>query len=143
MSSETISAVLSNSEVIDSTLATQYGQCSICMMPFEFGDAVEEEQQAIRLQDCIGHGFHSECAEDMLESSGKCTVCNKRYILKDGDMPDGTMTISIYPAGKLPLQGHEMSGTIMISYCFPSGIQGPKVRCIVFKFGVLLSFTKV
>ena len=134
MSSQTISAVLSNSEVIDSTLATQYGQCSICMMPFEFGDAVEEEQQAIRLQDCIGHGFHSECAEDMLESSGKCAICNKYYILKDGDMPDGTMTINIHPAGEVPLQGHETSGTIVITYSFPSGVQGPKVIEVFYIF---------
>jgi deltex-like protein len=100
------------------------------MMPFEFGDHVDENEQAIRLKDCVGHGFHLQCAEDMLEASGKCAICNKYYILKDGDMPEGTMTVNVYPAGKVPLEGHEACGTIVISYHFPSGIQGPKVSLV-------------
>lgn len=36
------------------------------------------------------------------------------------------MTVTTYPPGQVPLDGHHREGTIVINYVFPGGIQGPR-----------------
>lgn len=94
--------------------------CVICLEPFEN----PEEVGVVQLSLCKNHFFHQACAQLMLESNGgKCAICSQIYIRSTGHMPTGVMSYNIYPPGKIPLDGHESTGTIIIEYSFRSGIQ--------------------
>lgn len=95
-----------------------FSDCPICM------EALDTD--SIKLHLCTEHFFHRACARQMLDSSGKCGLCGTFYVPKNGTQPDGSMSVREYPPGRMPLSGHEREGTIIISYNFPSGIQGPQ-----------------
>lgn len=79
------------------------------------------------LEHCSGHGFHKECIRQQLVLNGKCAICSYFYICTMGTQPvNGTMTHVIQPPGRCPLSGYHGIGTIVISYHFPNGVQGPE-----------------
>mmetsp|Transcript_36528 Transcript_36528/g.73275 ORF Transcript_36528/g.73275 Transcript_36528/m.73275 type:complete len:158 (-) Transcript_36528:76-549(-) len=50
----------------------------------------------------------------------RCPVCSTLYGTQTGAQPDGIMVVSLRPT---PCDGHPTTGTIVIDYSFPSGIQ--------------------
>merc|ERR1711998_802648 len=72
-----------------------------------------------------GHGnqIHGKCAKQMLNSTGKCRICNYIYGVLRGTQPaNGTMSIR-KRSEKLPGFESTSNGTIAIRYEFPSGVQ--------------------
>ena len=69
-----------------------------------------------------GHAFCTRCIDRAFEISQQCPVCSTVYGPLKGNQPKGTMSFS-YQSTSLP--GFGSCGTIVISYRFPSGIQGP------------------
>jgi len=95
--------------------------CPICMDDFVFGGATDEER-CIQLP--CSHAFHPRCIKRMLETSGKCGICNKFYLVQIGNMPPGRMSVS---RSSSSLPGFPRStGTITISYSIQGGAQGPQ-----------------
>ncbi|XP_031421652.1 probable E3 ubiquitin-protein ligase DTX3 isoform X2 [Clupea harengus] len=70
------------------------------------------------------HSFCSSCIDDVFRVKPACPVCNTFYGTYYGTQPrDGVMKVTrIWQA----LPGYESSGTIVIDYHFPPGIQGPE-----------------
>jgi len=99
-------------------------ECAICMDVFE----TEGDNCSVRLRGCGTHFYHAKCIQQQLHLNGKCAVCNKHYVIMEGNQPkNGTMSYVVYPAGQMPLSGVPPNiGTICITYHFPSGIQGPE-----------------
>eukprot|EP00607_Mallomonas_marina_P001932 CAMPEP_0182427572 /NCGR_PEP_ID=MMETSP1167-20130531/18536_1 /TAXON_ID=2988 /ORGANISM="Mallomonas Sp, Strain CCMP3275" /LENGTH=429 /DNA_ID=CAMNT_0024609895 /DNA_START=32 /DNA_END=1321 /DNA_ORIENTATION=+ len=83
---------------------------------------------SVRLSECGPHFYHEGCVTMQLRVNGRCAVCSKFYIILEGTQPkSGTMRHRSIPAGQLPLAGMPSStGTIVIEYSFPSGMQGPE-----------------
>jgi deltex-like protein len=65
-------------------------QCIICLEEF-----VENENNIIRMGDCVGHYFHDICISNCRQNKNfvKCPICNKIYGVMIGDMPKGQMNI--------------------------------------------------
>lgn len=80
----------------------------------------------MKLEGCQeGHYFHAKCAALFLAKKPECPMCKHRFAEITGDQPDGTMTVSTQ--ANQPLPGFPPnSGTIILQYHFPSGIQGPQ-----------------
>ena len=91
--------------------------CSICSQPLISGGKV------IQITNC-GHLFHSNCIETVLGLQQRrcCPACHKPLSSKQwsGAMPSGSMTIS---HDQSTCEGFEGSGSIVIDYEIPCGIQ--------------------
>lgn len=85
-----------------------------------------ESNISYRLPSCGPHFYHQACILTQLRTNGKCAVCGTHFLVLEGTQPkNGVMTHRTYPPGQIPLQGFPPTiGTIVISYSFPSGIQG-------------------
>jgi hypothetical protein len=69
--------VLELSSLLEPPVDGQYPDCPICMDPLD--------SDSIKLAHCSGHFFHRACARQMLDTSGKCAMCNVFYVPKNGD----------------------------------------------------------
>ena len=69
-----------------------------------------------------GHSFCADCIDEAFKYQKKCPVCSQVYGLLIGNQPPGTMYES-YRSAYLPVFG--LCGTIVITYRFPNGTQGP------------------
>ena len=69
-----------------------------------------------------GHSFCSGCIDQAFKHQKKCPVCSMVYGALTGNQPEGNMFES-YQSTRLP--GFGSCGTIVISYRFPGGTQGP------------------
>jgi deltex-like protein len=89
--------------------------------------STDDTTAAFELEHCSGHFFHKVCIRQQLLLKGRCAICALVYVVTMGNQPaSGTMQVAIHPRGRVPLSGHEKDGTIVISYHFPSGVQGPE-----------------
>ena len=86
-------------------------KCSICLCDF---------RDKKTLSKC-GHSFCTDCIDEAFRHQNKCPVCYEVYC-PVGNQPRGIMT-ERYQSKSLP--GFQSSGTIIIFYRFPNGIQGP------------------
>lgn len=86
--------------------------CAICF---------DNEGDAVKLQDCSGHGFHKACVISALKVKNKCPVCQHVYnVGQVGNQPRGGMFICFVPSLRLP--GEDI-GAYVVKYHFPNGIQ--------------------
>ncbi|KAH3732671.1 Ci-Rhysin2/Deltex3-a [Pelomyxa schiedti] len=84
----------------------------------------EPEEGVVQLTKC-GHFFHEECIKPVVEKNHlKCPICSTHYGIMTGNQPHGTMHVRTDNSQRLP--GYEKFGTIVVSYNFPSGTQGPE-----------------
>ena len=72
--------------------------------------------------DKCGHSFCKECIDRAFKTKKQCPICLKVYGPLTGNQPDGHMYDSFQST---VLSGYRSCGTIVISYRFASGIQGP------------------
>ena len=108
-----ISFILDQSKNTDQTAGSRDDKCSICLCDFT---------AKITLIKC-GHSFCAGCTDEAFKHQKKCPVCSQVYGPLIGNQPPGLMMINRYLPLSLP--GLELGGTIVISYTFPSGTQGP------------------
>ena len=113
------------SVLAEATIIELADECAICMCPF---DSSVEAEAAYKLKSCVGHGFHKECIREQLVRKGSCAICKFPYLVNIGDQPvEGKMSSQVYPPGQYRLSGFPATvGTILITYHFPSGVQGPE-----------------
>ncbi|GBG27918.1 E3 ubiquitin-protein ligase DTX3L [Hondaea fermentalgiana] len=86
-------------------------------------DADMEPLDCVKLPNCHGHYFHTDCIKRWFAEKPKCPSCGHFYGQEIGTQPAGTM---VSHKSKSSLPGHGGCGTIEISYHFSSGIQGPE-----------------
>ena len=83
-----------------------------------------------KLNSC-SHAFHLQCAKSILDQNGSdeyfvCPICKTVSGTRVGNQPtNGTMTIT-KQSHQLPGFEYNSSGTIVVTYHFYGGIQGPK-----------------
>lgn len=70
-----------------------------------------------------GHTFCAICIDKAFTFQKKCPVCLEVYGIKEGDQPDGTMSVQ-HSSHSLP--GYEGYGCFIITYDIPSGIQNSR-----------------
>ena len=87
-------------------------KCQICLCEFTKKKTLDK----------CGHSFCKECIDKAFETKKQCPICLKVYGPLTGNQPDGYMYES-YNLNVLP--GYRSCGTIIISYRFNNGIQGP------------------
>jgi deltex-like protein len=87
--------------------------CSICLC-----DMTDKKT----LPKC-GHSFCAGCIDEAFKHKKKCPICSTVYGLLKGNQPKGNMYGS-FRSTSLP--GFASCGTIVISYRFPGGTQGPE-----------------
>ena len=87
-------------------------ECSICLSEFTKKKTLDK----------CGHSFCTNCIDYAFTKKKQCPVCSTAYGPPTGDQPKGNMYES-YRSTSLP--GFAFCGTIIISYRFRSGIQGP------------------
>ncbi|XP_027046292.1 probable E3 ubiquitin-protein ligase DTX3 [Pocillopora damicornis] len=68
-----------------------------------------------------GHVFCTDCVETALTYDNRCPVCKEPQGVVKGNQPDGQMHVF---HGQQSLPGYRGCRTIIITYVFPSGIQG-------------------
>ncbi|KAK3610489.1 hypothetical protein CHS0354_016678 [Potamilus streckersoni] len=86
--------------------------CPICMCP-------KTDPKALS----CGHSFCSECIDEMFKHKPVCPICGRIVGILTGDQPkDGTMDMK---TSRINLAGYEKYGSIVITYDFPAGKQGP------------------
>lgn len=89
--------------------------CAICLTP------LKGELPAVKLSSCT-HIFHRECIEKCVKMGAlRCPLCGVTSGTIQGSQPPGIMRIAIRPDS---LPGYEGSGTFIILYEIPPGIQG-------------------
>lgn len=87
--------------------------CSICLDSFI---------NPKKLSRC-GHIFCSECIEGQFRVAPKCPNCFMVYGIITGDQPEGNISVDIDRTTKLC--GYKDCNTIVITYSFQGGVQGP------------------
>lgn len=115
--------------------------CSICMWSLqEPSGYLEDDEEAagstsytagcrndgvVSLVLC-NHMFHLACVRQMAKTSPQfleCPNCKTLHGEKQGNQPNGDMSVTIVPAS---LPGHPECDTIKIIYCINNGVQGPE-----------------
>lgn len=97
-------------------------ECVVCMETFN------AKNQSFRLPQCGLHFYHESCVTSLLKIMGKCGVCCRHYVVLQGNQPkEGVMTHRVCHSNHNHIQGYPSSvKTIIITYTFPAGIQGPE-----------------
>ncbi len=72
--------------------------------------------------DKCGHSFCTKCIDWAFKTKKQCPICSTVYGPLTGNQPPGKMLEAFRSK---PLPGFKSCGTIVISYKFSSGIQGP------------------
>ena len=125
--SKRIVEIIEQSRTVEVKNLIDIFECPICM---ELLETVDVYGVAIRLPFCShAHYFHTQCAKQMLMTSGKCAICSHLYIVKQGNQPiSGTMRVIRGPPS---LAGYKELGigTIIINYNFPNGVQTEIMPC--------------
>ena len=125
--SKRIVGIIEQSRTVEVKNLIDIFECPICM---ELLETVDVYGVAIRLPFCShAHYFHTQCAKQMLMTSGKCAICSHLYIVKQGNQPlSGTMRVIRGPPS---LAGYKELGigTIIINYNFPNGVQTEIMPC--------------
>ncbi|XP_061759454.1 probable E3 ubiquitin-protein ligase DTX3 [Nerophis ophidion] len=85
--------------------------CAICL------DKIHDK----RTLDCL-HSYCSDCIDTAFRLKPACPICNTYYGVYTGTQPEGTMEVIRCRRG---LPGYEKCDSIVISYTFKAGIQGP------------------
>ena len=70
--------VLELSALLGTPADGRFPDCPICMDPLD--------SDSIKLHRCTGHFFHLACATQMLDTSGRCAMCNEFYVPKNGNI---------------------------------------------------------
>ena len=107
-----ISIISERSKNTDQKAGSRDDKCPICLC-----DVTDKKT----LSKC-GHSFCADCIDEAFKHQKKCPVCSQVYGLLIGNQPPGTMYDS-YRSISLP--GFGSCGTIVISYSFRNGTQGP------------------
>jgi len=113
-------------------------KCPICLMEF-YDDIIDENTQNLNLKNfdiyikheidtiklfkCEDHFYHIECLSNYIKNKDngfKCAVCQKIYGIIIGNMPPGTMKVSINK--NIRCAGYPHDETIVIDYSFKNGI---------------------
>lgn len=105
----------------DGKAAMKDQTCAICIM--ELDDDDEDLNDVVRLGKCVAHYVHKACIMEAFKRKTACPTCGIFYGAMEGDMPAGTMNHRVQK-GSLP--GYPGCGTIVITYNFPNGTQGPE-----------------
>eukprot|EP01041_Mallomonas_annulata_P011622 gene11622-24336_t len=98
-------------------------ECLICMEVFN------TNKISLRLANCGEHFYCESCVTRQLRTNGKCALCGIHYVVLEGNQPhNATMHHQIYPSNQMTLDGFAgtNTGTIMITYNVPGGVQGPE-----------------
>ena len=90
----------------------QKAGCPICLCDFTDKKTLSK----------CDHSFCAGCIDEAFKHQKKCPVCSQVYGPLIGNQPDGRM-IESYQLTSLP--GNKSCGSIVISYRFRNGIQGP------------------
>ena len=89
------------------------GQCSVCHK------ATTDQVMSI-----CQHKYCRGCLAQLLHTSPCCVVCKKVLQQVTGNQPDGgKMSHKVHQSSSIT--GYEKHGTIIITYEFPKGVQGP------------------
>lgn len=102
-------------------------RCAVCMEEFLSADPEVREyyanQRVVQLGKCAArHPFHSDCISAALTANPRCPVCMIPMAAACGTQPDGHMVLERIDS-RLP---GESCDTVVVSYDFPSGRQGPR-----------------
>ena len=87
-------------------------KCSICLCDITNRKTLDK----------CGHSFCTDCIDVVFKFTRECPVCSTVYGTLIGNQPEGNMFDS-FQSTSLP--GFRSCGTIIITYRFPNGIQGP------------------
>ena len=87
-------------------------ECSICLSDFTNKKTLDK----------CGHSFCTKCIDKAFKIKKQCPICLTAYGPLTGNQPKGSMYDSFLSTY---LPGFKSCGTIVISYRFPSGMQGP------------------
>ena len=82
-----------------------------------------EIQQREDLRPCLFHLW-----EEASKTHLVCPICSTTFGVRKGDMPDGTMSVTVHPKSGLRCCGHPDVGTLEIRYEFPMSGKGPTGR---------------
>ncbi|KAF2363640.1 Zinc finger RING-type [Trinorchestia longiramus] len=121
-------------EILDASVSDEKEEpCSICLSPCHEKSCYETAKQSARdLVGCVsfslcGHTFHTCCLLMLVpvnSSSISCPNCKTIHGVLTGTQPvGGTMTVGRVPDS---LPGYPDAQTIIVSYSFPRGVQGPE-----------------
>ena len=77
-----------------------------------------------------GHVFCTACIDQWFSNRPTCPMCGTVYAVVRGNQPEGEMTTRSYPKD-LPGFPRD-SGTIEITYNFPSGRQKVKIITVIY-----------
>lgn len=116
-------------------LSLEEDKCTICLFNFydenlkskslEEIEKMSKENEvnfdAVLLDNCTDHFFHSECLANLIgeKSHAKCPNCSKIYGIITGEQPKGTM--KAYITREYHCDGYPKIGTIVMEYKFPNG----------------------
>eukprot|EP00055_Hartaetosiga_balthica_P005446 m.15982 g.15982 ORF g.15982 m.15982 type:complete len:509 (+) comp4553_c0_seq1:267-1793(+) len=108
--------------------------CAVCACELleSEGDNIEENSEhlahtdeIIYISTCsVKHFFHRSCIVQSFRYGTNCPTCLTAVVPVIGPQPDGTMTVRIDKTTVCSGHSHNSQGTIVITYTFPSGIQG-------------------
>ena len=88
-------------------------ECSICL-----SDITDK-----KTLDKCGHSFCAHCIDEAFKLQKKCPVCSEVYGVLIRNQPDGKMIVS---HSSTSLSGYQSCGSIIITYKFEDGVQGPE-----------------
>eukprot|EP01119_Soliformovum_irregulare_P023312 TRINITY_DN8127_c0_g1_i1.p1 TRINITY_DN8127_c0_g1~~TRINITY_DN8127_c0_g1_i1.p1 ORF type:complete len:490 (-),score=173.21 TRINITY_DN8127_c0_g1_i1:39-1406(-) len=98
--------------------------CPICLCPLQV-ESSQKDPKVVKLSKCQGHVFHEKCIVHCVRSEFLvCPMCSQVYGTRIGTQPAGRMDVSVESSIQIP--GQTGKGCIIITYSFPSGIQGPE-----------------
>ncbi|GFR70923.1 E3 ubiquitin-protein ligase DTX3L [Elysia marginata] len=129
--------------VVCTTCAKKLHRCPFCRKPFVNvrGDQAEGERSSRQPREvptmeecgvCLNDKFVRQplaCCNGIVcitcaKKVPRCPFCRTPFVLITGNQPRGRMKIALMPSQKL--KGYEEFGSYTITYCFPSGRQGPE-----------------
>ena len=107
-----ISIISEQSKNTDQKAGSRDDKCSICLCDFTDKKILNK---------CY-HSFCAVCINEAFKHQKKCPICSQVYVPLIGNQPYGGMYDS---SRSTSLPGFESCDTIVITYRFPNGTQGP------------------
>ena len=99
--------------------------CAICLCALRAdpADPADTQEPVVQLTKC-SHFFHEACiAPCVCGGALRCPVCQAVTGLLTGTQPRGTMRVT---TSRTALPGYPHCGTLVVTYDFPDGTQGPE-----------------